>query len=972
MIPRRPIASSTLECPALEWTARATSNTTSRTDAVQHHDEEPMEFILSSNWVLQTEGVNDFYEILYKRDENLEIEYDPLLHGFRVKCLSHNEVRIVALVKEILDQLVQKETKNGLETSAKIIGIDDWRKNKCQTRREIEVSEKYTFPRDVAVCHVRATWNVSESAFKKGTTTSKMLPENALVYIGASGLEKIKRVEQKLDTLARFFSLTPRDMTQVVKIFLYNEGDRSTMGEYRYVADGNDRFLRSYILDRFDWPHTSQRYPTIFHKSVMVRLNPGNDPWKEARSLSNTVLPIVKDGTVTEEFGAFKLQNWRYPAKDAVDSALGSEISSTQLGSSLAAKQFMLGPKIETWVSSLPTPGEGRDSLDCHPDSFVISQAFKSNQTSNKAPWVEREREKPEQNPHASAYRGVSADGRREYSKLCGVTMPHSQQPGAESTTTLTANEQTLSCYVAQTNNSQVGPGLVTPLPLNELASDEDLKAGFPVNICKPSVCPTDEAAGHSTCLRGSPVEGHPISENPKHLQNKNHDPFQHLIGEFRRVSTQPARGLDRDETNDPNVQASQSTKTRDPRLVQDDENDARSFHVTMRQKAGALPPPKNVFPEFDVNMMISINESLASLMAPLRMWPGVIDFRIELGRFYFLNVKKSHIQEPGEDDDERYYKLSRIQNELNKRHTANEKLCFTRVLTSLGADANYIARISDHSGNQMWKRPTDGRSSTYEFTCRFTTVEGTDFNFIVEIDATNFTSSIREFKPSQNCFAVHCTKRTWDFQLVLSVSQDLNDICGRFAEDLLCSLRVMPKNDRIPELEVSYDRSYGIKVLAVRTRNTACCISETSTKNTCSPHTAPQTDVQRLYISELWEMDRLGIGGDEQRIRLNFACYKRNNERSGMPPVWYEAFLKSDNLSKAFEQNETLEFGDEVQWVSEELLKSGAVEALIQKAADMVRNMDGVGYWNDNHQTDLLRSVGKPPRGQDVVDKFW
>ncbi|KAI0553314.1 hypothetical protein F4679DRAFT_571062 [Xylaria curta] len=914
MVPRQPIASSTLECPVLEWAARATSNTTSRTDAARHHDEEPMEFILSSNWVLQTEGVNDFYGILHRRDENLEIEYDPILHGFRVKCLSYDEVRIVTLVKEILDQLVQKETKNGLETSAKIIGIDDWRKNKCQTRKKIEVSEKYTFPRDVAACSTRGIWNVSESSFKKGTTTNKLLPESALamlqkltstvlvtssnkrtVYIGASEFEKIRRVKQKLDTLARFFSLTPRDMTQVVKIFLYNEGDRSTMGEYRFVSDGNDRFLRSYILDRFDWPHTSQRYPTIFHKSVMVRLNPNNDPWEEARSLSNTVLPIVKAEAITEEFGAFKLQNWRYPAKDAVDSALGSDISSTQLGSSLVAKQSMLGPKIETWVSR--------------------------------------------QHPHASAYSGIDTDSRSEYN---GVTAPHIQQPGAKPTTALTTNDHTLPRYVAQANPSQ------------------------------PSVCSTDEAAEHSTCSRESPVEGHSFPENSKHLQTKTHDPFQYLIGEFRRVSIQPSRGLGRDQTDNSNVQASQSPKTRDPRLVQDLEDNTRSFHVTMRQKAGAPSPPKNVFPEFDTNMMMSINESLTRLMAPLRMWPGIIDFRIELGRFYFLNVKKSHIQEPRDDDDEKYYKLSRIQNELNKRHTANEKLCFTRVLTSLGADANYIARISDHSGNQIWKRPTDGRSSTYEFTCRFKTIEGLDFNFVVEIDATKFTSSIREFKPSQNCFAVHCTKRTWDFQLVLSVSQDLNNICGRFAEDLLCSLRVMPRNDRIPELEVSYDKSYGIEVLAVRTRNKACCVSEMSTKNTCSPQTDLRTDVQRLYISELWEMDRLNKIENEHRIRLKFACYKRNNERSGMPPVWYEAILKSDTLSKAFEQNETLELGNEVEWVSEDLLKSGSVEALIQKAADMVRNMDGVGYWNDNHQTDLLRSAGKPSRGQDVVDKFW
>ncbi|KAI1755304.1 hypothetical protein F4782DRAFT_538779 [Xylaria castorea] len=864
MAPWRPVASSTLGRPVPEWTVRATSDAVTRTDVVRLHDAEPMEFILSSNWVLQTEGVNDFYEVLHKRDENLEIEYDPLLHGFRVKCLSHDEVKIVALVKEILDQLVQKETENGLEASSKIIGIDNWRNNKCQTRGEIEVSEKYAFPRDVAACNIRATWNVSESSFKKGTTTSRIFPESVLVklqkltstvlitssngrtvYVGASGFEKVRKVKQKLDTLARFFSLTPRDMTQVVKIFLYNEGDRSIMGEYRYVADGNDRFLRSYILDRFDWPHTGQRYPTIFQKSVMVRLNPNNEPWEEARSLSNTVLPVVKDGTATEEFGAFKLQNWRYPAKDAVGSTLGSDTSSTQLGSSLVAHQSMLGPKIETWVSSLPTPKEGKASPNCQPNSPVDSQA-------------------------------------------------------------------------------------------------------------------------------GSPVDDYSFPENPKHSQTKKYDPFQHLIGEFRRASTQPARGLGGDQTDNPNVQASQSIKTQEPRLIQNYENDTRSFHVTMRQKAGSLSLPRNVFPEFDPNMMMSINESLASLMAPLRMWPGIVDFRIELGRFYFLNVKKSHIQEPGDDDDEKHYKLSRIQNELNKRHTANEKLCFTRILTSLGADANYIAHISDHSGNPMWKRPTDGRSSTYEFTCRLKTVEGTDFNFIVDIDATKFTSSIRQFKPRQNCFAVHCTKRVWDFRLVLSVSQDLNDICGRFAEDLLRSLRVMPKNDRIPELEVSYNKSYDIEVLAVRTRNKACCISEMSTTNTCSIQADPRKDVQRLYVNEVWEMDRLNKSENEQRIRLKFARYKSNNERSGMPLMWYEAVLKSDTLSKAFEQNETLELGNEVEWMSEDLLKSGAVEALIRKAADMVKNMDGVGYWNENHQTSLLRNAGKPAKGQDVVDKFW
>lgn len=584
-------------------------------------------------------------------------------------------------------------------------------------------------------------------------------------------------------------------MTQVVKIFLHNEGDRSIMGEYRYVTDGNDRLLRSYILDRFDWPHTHRRYPTIFQKSVIVRLNPNNEPWEEARSLSNTVLPIVKDGNATEEFGAFKLRNWRYPPKDAVSSALGSDTSSTQLGSSMVAHQSILRPKIETWVSGLPTLTDARLNPSCQTNSPVDSQAVRPNQTSDGEPWAEHKGAEPRQQPHISIYNKINHNSiinGNENNQLYHVGVPHSQQFGAMPITTFAADDQMSSPDIAQSSASQDNPKWVAPLPLTELKSNTDLKTDYPVDIYNPSVSSPSEVAEHPMGSRVSLAHNHILPKNLEKSKLNKHDPFQHLWGEFRRAATQPSPGRGGDQSHNPSLQASPSIKTREPRLVQDNENDTRSFHVTMRQKAGSHMLPNHVFPEFDPNMMMSINESLARLMAPLRMWPGIVDFGIELGRFYFLNVKKSHIQEPGEDDDEKHYKLGRIQNELNKRHTANEKLCFTRILTSLGADANHIAHISDHRGDKMWTRPTEGRSSTYEFTCRrLKTAEGADFDFIVEIDAKNFTSRVKQFKPNRNCFVVHCTKRVWDFRLVLSTSQDMNDICGCFAEDLSRSLRV-------------------------------------------------------------------------------------------------------------------------------------------------------------------------------------
>ncbi|KAI0537972.1 hypothetical protein GGR58DRAFT_526756 [Xylaria digitata] len=858
-----------------EWSARPIAEATSRTDAVHFHDAEPMEFILSSNWVLQTEGVKDFYEDLYKQGDNLEITYDNILHAFRVKCLSHQEIGVVSLVKEILDQLVQQETKKGLGTSSKIMSLEEWRKNKLQLGKDFKVLNKYLFPRDVAACDVRDTWNISETWFKGGITTNRMLPENALfklqqltgtvlvtssdrrtVYVGASGIEGITKVKRKLHTLAQFFSLVLKDINQVVKIFLYSEGDRSVMGEYRYVADGNDKLLRSYILDRFDWPNTRERYPRLFQNGVLVRLNPNNEPWGEAQFLSDTVLPTVKEGSTKEEFSAFRLNNWKYPAKAADPSSFvpTSDMSTTQSRQSRAAHQPILRPAIESWVSKLP--------------------ALKNNR----------------------------------------------------------------------------------PSPVHQEA-----------NPVAPQVLkkPTESSTGLKDFLTDNPIPG---AAREQSLQSDEPDPFELLWRRYRPLPV--IRPSEPKEVRSGEFKPQTLSPSSETQLARKDERDSRSFHITMNQKA-ASRIVRNIFPEFDPDMIISINDSLAKLMAPLRMWSGNIDLGIDLGRFYFLNVKKSRVQKPGDDDNEKHYKLDRIQSELNKRHAAHEQLLFTRILTNLGADANYIACMSDKDGNPMWKRPADGRSSTYEFICRSKTLEGAELNFIVEIDAMKFSHAVKQFKPEQNCFAVHCTKRVWDFRLILSASQSLGDTCARFVEDLVNSLRVMPKNDGIPELEVSYDKSYEVEVLVVRMRNTACCNSEVSTQNTLSTHSSPHTDVQRLYISEVWEMDLLSKGDIQQRIQLKLARSK-NAESLNKPLCWYEANLKSDTFSNAFKQNEWLEFGDEVGWKSEELLESGAVEKLIRKAADMVKNMDGVGFWNDNHQTELQRRAAPVAKPGQNITKFW
>ena len=119
--------------------------------------------------------------------------------------------------------------------------------------------------------------------------------------------------------------------------------------------------------------------------------------------------------------------------------------------------------------------------------------------------------------------------------------------------------------------------------------------------------------------------------------------------------------------------------------------------------------------------------------------------------------------------------------------------------------------------------------------------------------------------------------------------------------------------------------------------------------------------------------MGLLSKGQVEQCIQLKFARYK-DNEHTDIPLSWYEASLKSDTFCTAFKENERLEFGDEVKWKLKDLIQKGAVEQLIKKAAGMVKKMDGVGFWNENHQEDLISRIGagaKAKKGE-TMEKFW
>ncbi len=69
-----------------------------------------------------------------------------------------------------------------------------------------------------------------------------------------------------------------------------------------------------------------------------------------------------------------------------------------------------------------------------------------------------------------------------------------------------------------------------------------------------------------------------------------------------------------------------------------------------------------------------------------------------------------------------------------------------------------------------------------------------------------------------------------------------------------------------------------------------------------------------------------------------------------GYPSFWYEIGVSSAVAKEAFEENLTLEFGEEaVKWTEDMFEEEGIFSDIYLTANHLIKQMDGFGYWNDN-----------------------
>ncbi|KAK8032824.1 hypothetical protein PG991_002222 [Apiospora marii] len=390
-------------------------------------------------------------------------------------------------------------------------------------------------------------------------------------------------------------------------------------------------------------------------------------------------------------------------------------------------------------------------------------------------------------------------------------------------------------------------------------------------------------------------------------------------------------------------------------RRIVDGEQKSREFHATMDQRAPSRRSKSRSTqsstaqkPDPNPEVIGKVSNKLVKILEPLRMFQGTISLKAELGRFIFINVNHAHISLPhGGNGPPRRKSPDEMETGLGG-HSEYKAPIFTRVVSLSGGDMNYINDLREpgDASSRTWKPLR--KSVIYEFRCKTSTVgKKSRACFIIDVNAEDFSFRIRpDPKDGSQCGVfMHCLSRTFDIQFTVETAPYLPETCRAFAQELVDSLTVKTNGTGVPELSFINHGDWHAGVRTVRVRRTAV---SSNVKHQC-----------QLEVTQVGDM-RLEVVSHKDKVNYLIATEGQPRPDLGVFPVFYEACIKSSVAERAFAENKSLEFAEEAEWTAKDLKAADVFKDLVTSATDLVKQMDGVGSWCDNHQKAMVH--GRPP----------
>ncbi|KAJ2897864.1 hypothetical protein MKZ38_004323 [Zalerion maritima] len=337
-------------------------------------------------------------------------------------------------------------------------------------------------------------------------------------------------------------------------------------------------------------------------------------------------------------------------------------------------------------------------------------------------------------------------------------------------------------------------------------------------------------------------------------------------------------------------------------------------YHSSMRQKAvprSTRPIKFSLRRDFDLYIQAFSGEmesALDKLLTGMRAWTGKLEINLRFGRLFLQGIGEDTIttaehfknNASGCDPSSALKSLG----SLPRRQIVN-----CTALSYWPADANSLL------SNPLWK--PDGTRLFYIFTL----VNNRD-KFKVTIDSQDWTSSVSPIdkKTTQRRFYVHCPQRMWDFTVCLD----------GYSSSWVRQSHVAAANTLHQALQVKKQK---VQVKLPPT----CNFSIEKLEMNQSARCAHEKLKASMYVEKVTTM-QYTLDDYEDGSQLWTATIPRTR------PV-YEARLKSGLLESVFQQNASLQLGQEASWKVEDL-KLG-YKSLYEPALEMIQHMDHIGSSN-------------------------
>ena len=441
---------------------------------------------------------------------------------------------------------------------------------------------------------------------------------------------------------------------------------------------------------------------------------------------------------------------------------------------------------------------------------------------------------------------------------------------------------------------------------------EEQLNAG----VSSPSYAPIHQASNFSAPLLAPPYmpprsipETH-ITHRSKPVQNPTPEP-ELLIDYF---DDEPAAA---------------------PWLTSNKKLDLRQ---TMKQRKG-----RKQSSQVDSTLLQNINTAFMDALTLARMTTGQMDLSIKIGRLLLrpCTVSSKHKYKP--------FTLCEWISILPGDTQSSPLDCeFTPRLTAYAPDADFLLQLRYDSQRRIFSDEIASRSLVYCFHIQLS-------HDVLAILELNENGQYRITTPSLLLGAInwHFVKRYWDSRMELVAATRLSAVQEALVRDFVDKISILPSfNNETVKVVVTDPK---LSITNVYLRRETQHVSETY-------HTI------MLHLTNIEQLE-LDVA-DNANSYVAYSQAPRYAVQQGK--LWWEASLRSTQLSELLSENEGLELGEMTKWKEPGIFEADALRHLEYCSRDVVTRIDTIGYYNQGPKTSSRTEASSDQRGIDQQQKYW